>query len=120
MESTTLAQLHEEVKSLKGEVSQLRALVNNEQKKKKREEEERSKMAEEALVSKVDAADILMVSPRHLQRIRHKIGLRWKKNGRDSYYYMESILYAIRTHKLPWNSRVYEKVRTRVLTYPTL
>lgn len=79
MESTTLAQLHEEVKSLKGEISRLRALVNNEQKKKKREEEERTKMAEEALVSKVDAADILMVSPRHLRRIRHKIGLRWKR-----------------------------------------
>lgn len=115
----TLEKMKQEVEWLRGEISQLRSQLYSESRKEKRLRAMLKALASNPIISKVEAADILMVSTRHLQRIRDEIGLKWKQNGRDSYYYLESIVIAIYKFHLPWNKRAYEKIKARVSDLPT-
>ena len=71
-------------------------------------------------VTKDEAASILLVSPRHLQRIRKKIGLKWRKEGRDTMYFLDSIVNAIRNNQLSWSPIAYDKIINRISKLPIM
>lgn len=118
MESTILENFKREVEIIKGEISRLREQLSTETRKEKQLRAMLKALAANPIISKSEAADILCVSERHLQRIREDIGLKWKQNGRDSYYFLESIVIAIYKFQLPWNRKAFERVQARVKNLP--
>ena len=70
------------------------------------------------MISKEETAAVLCVSPRHLQRIRRKLGLKWRKIGRETHYYLKELVEAIQNHQCPWNVTAYEKAVRRITRLP--
>lgn len=64
-------------------------------------------------VRKQIAADILIISPRHLQRVRKRFKFTCVKIGRDTYYFLDEIVNAILEFDLPYNEKVFEKEKAR-------
>lgn len=107
--------LHKEMTEMRDEVTQIKAMLSG-----KKEREAAEKKSANHKVTKVEAADILFVSPRHLQRIRVSLGLKWMVRGNTSYYYLKNIVEAIQNFDLPWNCKAYEKVISRISKLPIL
>lgn len=118
MESKILDNFKQEVEFIKGEISRLRELVTSESRKERKLRAMLKALAANPVITKAEAASILCVSERHLQRIREDIGLKWKQNGRDSNYFLESIVVAIYKHQLPWSRKAFERVQARVSNLP--
>lgn len=108
-----------EMSQLRSELSRITELLTRYEKPKKAKED-RPTLPHNPKVSKDEAAAILLVSPRQLQRIRKKIGLKWRMEGRESMYLLESIVNAICYHQLPWNPAVYDKILTRITKLPIM
>lgn len=108
---------------MRGDLSRvLDYIVAKEEKERKAREKNdaRPQLPLRPMVTKEEAAAILLVSPRHLQRIRKKLGLKWKKVGRETHYYLKEIVDAIHATQCPWDSVAYEKVLKRVTHLPRL
>ncbi len=108
-----------EMSQLRTELSHITELLTKYEKPKK-EKETRPPLPHNPRVSKDEAASILLVSPRQLQRIRKKIGLKWRMEGRDSVYFLESIVNAICHHQLPWNPAAYDQIISRITKLPVM
>lgn len=108
---------------MRGELSRvLEYLMAKEEKERKAREKQEAgpQMPVRPMVTKEEAAAILLVSPRHLQRIRKRLGLKWKKVGRETHYYLKEIVEAIHATQCPWDSVAYEKALKRVTRLPRL
>ena len=57
-------------------------------------------------ISNYDAARLLRISTRQLQRVRGKYRLVWEARGRGVFYSLPSIIRAIRAYNLDWNDSV--------------
>ena len=123
-ETTTVYEsLRTEVADMRGELSRvLEYLIAKEDKERKAKEKLQAKpqMPARPMVTKEEAAAILLVSSRHLQRIRKRLGLKWKKVGRETHYYLKEIVEAIHATQCPWDSAAYEKALKRVTRLPQL
>ena len=121
--TTTYESLKSEVAGMRGELSRvLEYLMAKEEKERKAREKQEAgpQMPVRPMVTKEEAAAILLVSPRHLQRIRKRLGLKWKKVGRETHYYLKDIVEAIHATQCPWDSVAYEKALKRVTRLPRL
>lgn len=121
--TTTYESLKSEVAGMRGELSRvLEYLMAKEEKERKAREKQEAgpQMTVRPMVTKEEAAAILLVSPRHLQRIRKRLGLKWKKVGRETHYYLKEIVEAIHATQCPWDSVAYEKALKRVTRLPRL
>ncbi len=121
--TTTYESLKSEVAGMRGELSRvLEYLMAKEEKERKAREKQEAgpQMPVRPMVTKEEAAAILLVSPRHLQRIRKRLGLKWKKVGRETHYYLKEIVEAIHATQCPWDSVAYEKALKRVTRLPRL
>lgn len=121
--TTTYESLKSEVADMRGELSRvLEYLMAKEEKERKAREKQEAgpQMPVRPMVTKEEAAAILLVSPRHLQRIRKRLGLKWKKVGRETHYYLKEIVEAIHATQCPWDSVAYEKALKRVTRLPRL
>lgn len=121
--TTTYESLKSEVAGMRGELSRvLEYLMAKEEKERKAREKQEAgpQMPVRPMVTKGEAAAILLVSPRHLQRIRKRLGLKWKKVGRETHYYLKEIVEAIHATQCPWDSVAYEKALKRVTRLPRL
>lgn len=121
--TTTYESLKSEVAGMRGELSRvLEYLMAKEEKERKAREKQEAgpQMPVRPMVTKEEAAAILLVSPRHLQRIRKRLGLKWKKVGRETHYYLKEIVGAIHATQCPWDSVAYEKALKRVTRLPRL
>ena len=121
--TTTYESLKSEVAGMRGELSRvLEYLMAKEEKERKAREKQEAgpQMPVRPIVTKEEAAAILLVSPRHLQRIRKRLGLKWKKVGRETHYYLKEIVEAIHATQCPWDSVAYEKALKRVTRLPRL
>lgn len=121
--TTVYESLKTEVAGMRGELSRvLEYLMAKEEKERKAKEKNdaRPQLPLRPMVTKEEAAAILLVSPRHLQRIRKKLGLKWKKVGRETHYYLKEIVDAIHATQSPWDSVAYEKALKRVTRLPRL
>ena len=99
--------LQSKVDSMQGDISQILAYMESVSAKKKKQE---AKIPQppppRPKVSKDEAARILLISPRQLQR--------------DSYYYLDTIVEAIVIFELPWDPIEFEKCKTRITKIPEL
>lgn len=121
--TTTYESLKSEVAGMRGELSRvLEYLMAKEEKERKAREKQEAgpQMPVRPMVTKEEAAAILLVSPRHLQRIRKRLGLKWKKVGRETHYYLKEIVEAIHATQCQWDSVAYEKALKRVTRLPQL
>lgn len=121
--TTTYESLKSEVAGMRGELSRvLEYLMAKEEKERKAREKQEAgpQMPVRPMVTKEEAAAILLVSPRHLKRIRKRLGLKWKKVGRETHYYLKEIVEAIHATQCPWDSVAYEKALKRVTRLPRL
>lgn len=121
--NTTYESLKTEVAGMRGELSRvLEYIIAKEEKERKAKEKKDAQppMPVRPMVTKEEAAAILLVSPRHLQRIRRRLGLKWKKVGRETHYYLKEIVEAIYATQCPWDSVAYEKALKRVTRLPQL
>ena len=121
--TTVYESLKTEVAGMRGELSRvLEYLMAKEEKERKAKEKNdaRPQLPLRPMVTKEEAAAFLLVSPRHLQRIRKKLGLKWKKVGRETNYYLKEIVDAIHATQCPWDSVAYEKALKRVTRLPRL
>lgn len=121
--TTTYESLKSEVAGMRGELSRvLEYLMAKEEKERKAREKQEAgpQMPVRPMVTKEEAAAILLVSPRHLQRIRKRLGLKWKKVGRETHYYLKEIVEAIHATQCQWDSVAYEKALKRVTHLPRL
>lgn len=121
--TTTYESLKSEVAAMRGELSRvLEYLMAKEEKERKAREKQEAgpQMPVRPMVIKEEAAAILLVSPRHLQRIRKRLGLKWKKVGRETHYYLKEIVEAIHATQCPWDSVAYEKALKLVTRLPRL
>ena len=121
--TTTYESPKSEVAGMRGELSRvLEYLMAKEEKERKAREKQEAgpQMPVRPMVTKEEAAAILLVSPRHLQRIRKRLGLKWKKVGRETHYYLKEIVEAIHATQCPWDSVAYEKALKRVTRLPRL
>ncbi|WP_289066552.1 hypothetical protein [uncultured Alistipes sp.] len=121
--TTVYESLKTEVAGMRGELSRvLEYLMAKEEKERKGKEKKElhPQLPIRLMVTKEEAAAILLVSPRHLQRIRKKLGLKWKKVGRETHYYLKEIVDAIHATQCPWDSVAYEKALKRVTRLPRL
>lgn len=121
--TTTYESLKSEVAGMRGELSRvLEYLMAKEEKERKAREKQEAgpQMPVRPMVTKEEAAAILLVSPRHLQRIRKRLGFKWKKVGRETHYYLKEIVEAIHATQCPWDSVAYEKALKRVTRLPRL
>lgn len=121
--TTTYESLKSEVAGMRGELSRvLEYLMAKEEKERKAREKQEAgpQMPVRPMVTKEEAAAILLVSPRHIQRIRKRLGLKWKKVGRETHYYLKEIVEAIHATQCPWDSVAYEKALKRVTRLPRL
>ncbi len=113
--------LQSKVDSMQGDISQILAYMEDESaKKKKKEAKIPQPPPPRPKVSKDEAARILLISPRQLQRVRKKYKLKWMMFGRDSYYYLDTIVEAIVIFELPWDPIEFEKCKTRISKIPEL
>lgn len=120
---TTYECLKEEVAGMRGDLSRvLDYIVAKEEKERKAKEKNdaQPQLPVRPMVTKDEAAAILLVSPRHLQRIRKKLGLKWKTVGRETHYYLKEIVEAIHATQCPWDSVAYEKALKRLTRLPRL
>ena len=121
--TTVYESLKTEVAGMRGELSRvLEYLMAKEEKERKGKEKKElhPQLPIRLMVTKEEAAAILLVSPRHLQRIRKKLGLKWKKVGRETHYYLKEIVDAIHATQCPWDSVAYEKALKRLTRLPRL
>lgn len=121
--TTTYESLKSEVAGMRGELSRvLEYLMAKEEKERKAREKQEAgpQMPVRPMVTKEEAAAILMVSPRHLQRIRKRMALKWKKVGRETLYYLKELVDAIHATQCQWDSVTYEKALKRVTRLPQL
>lgn len=70
------------------------------------------------MVTKNEAAALLMISPRQLQRVRHRLKLKWEMVGRETHYSLKELVKAIWDTQCPWDIAVYEKILNRVTRLP--
>ena len=108
---------------MRGDLSRvLDYIVAKEEKERKAKEKNdaRPQLPARPMVTKDEAAATLLVSPRHLQRIRKKLGLKWKMVGRETHYYLKEIVDAIHATQCPWDSVAYEKALKRLTRLPRL
>lgn len=77
-----------------------------------------TQLSARSLVTNREAADILLISTRQLQRIRTRLCLRWVRTGRETHYYLRDIVTAINTTNCRWDSAAYEKVLRRLTRRP--
>ena len=115
-----LEHLQSKVENMQGEISQILALVQSESAKKKKEVKLSQPPPPRPKVSKDEASRILLISPRHLQRVRKKYKLKWIMVGRDSYYYLDTLVEAITIYELPWDPAEFEKCKKRITKIPEL
>lgn len=119
--STTLESIQSKVENMQGDISQILAHIETESKKKKKKEVKiDSPPPPRPKVTKEEAAGILTISTRQLQRVRKKFKLKWAYFGRESYYYLDTIVEAITMYDLPWNPTLFEKIKSRIKTIPEL
>lgn len=121
--STVYESLKTEVAGMRGELSRvLEYLMAKEEKERKAKEKKdlHPQLPIRLMVTKEEAAAILMVSPRHLQRIRKRMALKWKKVGRETLYYLKELVDAIHATQCQWDSVAYEKALKRVTRLPQL
>lgn len=121
--TTTYESLKTEVAGMRGELSRvLEYIIAKEEKERKAKEKKESQppMPVRPMVTKEEAAAILLVSPRHLQRIRKRMALKWQKVGRETLYYLKELVDAIHATQCQWDSVAYEKALKRVTRLPQL
>lgn len=121
--TTTYESLKSEVAGMRGELSRvLEYLMAKEEKERKAKEKKEShpQLPVRLMITKEEAAAILMVSSRHLQRIRKRMALKWKKVGRETLYYLKELVDAINATQCQWDSVAYEKALKRVTRLPQL
>lgn len=112
-----LQQLREEVAGMRSDMADLKALIKEEKAKNKAA---KPPMPDNPKVTKEECAAILLCCGRHLQRKRKAWGLRWKKVGRETHYYIKEIVWAIQKHQLPWSQKAYEAALARITKLPVL
>lgn len=122
-EKSTYDGLLEEVSGMRGDLSRLLSYISDKEeneRKAKEKKEATPPIPQRPMVTKEEASAILLVSSRHLQRIRRRLGLKWKKVGRETHYYLKEIVEAIWATQCPWDSNAYEKALKRVTRLPIL
>lgn len=122
-EKSTYDGLLEEVSGMRGDLSRLLSYISEKEeneRKAKEKKEATPPIPQRPMVTKEEASAILLVSSRHLQRIRRKLGLKWKKVGRETHYYLKEIVEAIWATQCPWDSAAYERALKRVTRLPIL
>lgn len=110
-----LQELRAEVAGMRSDMADLKNLLKEE---KAKDKASKPPMPENPRVTKDECAAILLCCPRHLQRKRKPWGLRWKKVGRETHYYVKEIVAAIQRHQLPWNQKAYESAIARITRLP--
>ena len=69
----------------------------------KEKNDARPQLPARPMVTKDEAAAILLVSPA-ISSIRKKLGLKWKMVGRETHYYLKEIVDAIHATQCPWTA----------------
>lgn len=113
--------LAQEVQRMQGTLSRLEKYIAAQDEKIQKAEEYgfiHERLPNQPMVSKYEAAAILCVSPRHLQRIRKRLVLKWKKVGRETHYFLKELVEAIEKFQCPWNPVAYERAMKRVTRLP--
>lgn len=121
--TTVYESLKTEVAGMRGELSRvLEYLMAKDEKERKAKEKKEShpQLPVRLMITKEEAAAILMVSSRHLQRIRKRMALKWKKVGRETLYYLKELVDAINATQCQWDSVAYEKALKRVTRLPQI
>lgn len=110
-----------EFAEMRNDINRILQYIEREEAQKKKAEDNgfiQYQMPIRAKVTKYEVADILMVSPRQVQRIRHKIGLKWEREGRETFYHLKDLVEAIKKHQRNWNPVAYEKAVKRITRIP--
>ncbi|MCM1152588.1 MAG: hypothetical protein NC328_02900 [Muribaculum sp.] len=115
-----LESLQSQVDTMQGDISQILAFVKTESAKKKKEVKIPQPPPPRIKVTKDEAARILLISPRQVQRVRNKYKLKWTMIGRDSYYYLDTLVEAIKLFELPWDPAEFERCKKRITKIPEL
>lgn len=118
MESNEIMLLKEEVAQMRSDISRLLEQISKKETPPKKVKE--TPMPINPKVSKVEAAAILLISPRQLQRVRKRLNLKWRMEGRDSYYYLDTIVKAIHTFGLSWSQSEFDKIVSRLNRLPQM
>ncbi len=116
----TLETLHQRIDSLQELLMNVLDLLSKEKKKQSKENEERDDMMSMPPISNYDAAQLLLMSTRQLQRVRRKYKLIWEERGREVYYHLTPIIKAIRNFNLHWNQSVLEKLMSNYKKLPEI
>lgn len=120
------SEIKDEVATLREEVATLRIQLKEQEEeairrhKELKNENDNYILPSRPLVSKEEAAAILMMSSRQLQRVRGRLKLRWEKVGRETHYLLKDIVDAIWRVQCPWNYNAYERVLERVTRLPKI
>lgn len=114
---TEVAEMRVEIRTL---ISEMESREKRLAREREKEKEKAPTMPNRPKVSKVEAASILLMSPRNLQRIRKKVGLKWIKSGRETHYFLETIVAAIHAYQLAWSQKAFDSVRSRITKLPVL
>lgn len=110
-----LQELRAEVAGMRSDMADLKNLLKEE---KAKNQASKPPMPENPKVTKDECAAILLICPRHLQRRRKKLGLRWQKVGRETHYFIKELVAAIHKYQLPWNPKAYDAALARITRLP--
>ncbi len=111
----------QEFQALKGKIDRIEQYIIAQETKLQKAEEFgfiNKKLPYEPKVSKYEAAEILCVSPRQLQRIRVRMKLKWRKVGKETHYLLKELVEAIERTQCNWNPTAYERALKRVTRLP--
>lgn len=106
----TLESLSRKIDSIQALLMKALDLLSNEKEQQIRKKEEKDVIREMPPIRNSDAAGLLQMSTRQLQRVRKTYKLKWERRGREVYYFLTPIISAIRIRNLRWNRQLLEKL----------
>lgn len=109
-QQVTLESLDRKLESLRVLLTRLLDTVSGENAGRRETKEKRDVVAEMPPIRNVEAADLLGMSTRQLQRVRRRYRLVWEIRGREVFYQLAPILRAIRRFNLCWNATVLDRL----------
>lgn len=96
--ATEQPDLIQELQTMHGKIDRIERYIKEQETKLQKAEEFgfiHAKLPNEPKVSKYEAAEILCISPRQLQRTRQKLKLKWRKVGKETHYLLKELVEAI-------------------------
>lgn len=106
----TLETIDRKIDSLQTLLIKLFDLLYGEKKRQSQEKEDKDSLVSMPPISNTDAARLLLISTRQLQRVRRKYRLIWESRGRCVYYHISPIIKAIRAFNLQWSQSVLDSL----------